>query len=344
MRFHLVSLPHTESTKDYEWCAFTSNVRKFANMMMSLGHEVFLYAGEHNEAACTEHIDCCDFDSLERIPPYESTHPDFERFAARAIKEIRERAEPGDYLCIIGGNTQQPIADAFPDLTTVEFAVGYEGTFAKFRVFCSYAWMHTVYGYQQGANKADGHFYDAVIPHYYEVEDFPVGHGDGGYLLHIGRLIERKGLHIAGEMAKRTGLPLVVAGEGDTSLIPEGAEYVGLVGPAQRAKLMGAATAFVCPTIYVEPFGAVSVEAQLCGTPVISTDWGGFVETVEQGVTGFRCRTLAEFCDATTDAAYLDREHIRQRAIALYSTDVVRHQYQHYFNQLETLRGDGWYT
>ena len=58
MRFHVASLPHTQTTRAYETCAFTANVRKFADMMYARGHEVYLYAGEENEAACTEFIPC----------------------------------------------------------------------------------------------------------------------------------------------------------------------------------------------------------------------------------------------------------------------------------------------
>lgn len=344
MRLHLPSLPHTETTKEYSWCAYTEKVRKWAGMMMDLGHDVYLYGGAENEARCTEHVECTqDSHFDQRIPEFNSELPGWKAFAQRATAAIADRQQPGDYLCIIGGHAQKPIADAFPEMTVVEFGVGYEGTFSEFRVFESYAWMHTVYGHQQGAHGANGRFYDRVIPNFFEVEDFPQGDG-GDYLLYVGRLTERKGLGVLRDMAARIPVPIVVAGEGDESLIPRRAEYVGLVGPEERAKLMGGARALICPTLYVEPFGGVAVEAQMCGTPVITTDFGAFTETVEDQVTGFRCHTLGEFCEAVYQAKTLDRAYIRDRAVDLYSTDTVKFEYQDYFAHLEGLRGRGWYT
>ena len=58
MRFHVVGLPHTQTTKEYVNCAFTEKVRRFCLMMKDLGHEVYLYAGEENEAPCDELITC----------------------------------------------------------------------------------------------------------------------------------------------------------------------------------------------------------------------------------------------------------------------------------------------
>lgn len=56
MTFHVVSLPHTQTTMEYEACAYTSKTRKFCNMMKSLGHKVYLYASEENEANVDELI------------------------------------------------------------------------------------------------------------------------------------------------------------------------------------------------------------------------------------------------------------------------------------------------
>jgi glycosyltransferase involved in cell wall biosynthesis len=120
--------------------------------------------------------------------------------------------------------------------------------------------------------------------------------------------------------------------------------HVGVVGPQERARLMGGAAFVITPSIYLEPFCGVHVEAMMTGTPVITTDWGAFTKTFTDGEHGFRCRVLSEFVEAGRRAAYLDRPDIHTFAHAMYSTKNVRHQYDAYFQRLATLRGKGWYT
>lgn len=324
-------------------------------MMRSLGHDVFLYASEDSDADA-ELITCITKDEQRQlfgpvgsIPSYDPNHPGFRLFNERAIANVRERAAPGDFLCLGAGFAQKPIADAFPNMFDVEFGIGYEGVFARFRVYESYAWMHAVEGRRLGATAANGRFYDAVVPNYFTPSEFPRGSGSGGYLLFLGRLIERKGLHIVCEVAKRTGIKTVVAGahaDGlwDRDFCDAGIEYVGPVGPEDRARLLGGAVALLSPSLYLEPFGGSAVEAQLTGTPAITTDWGAYPETVVQGLTGYRCRDLGEFCWAAKNAHLLDRTLIRRRALARYSTDAVRHEYAAYFDRLRDLTLDGFYT
>lgn len=323
MRFHVAGLPF-EPRPD---CAYHGKVVRFVRMMRELGHTVFEYQAppglwDHNRA----------FD------PNNETWQAWNRFV---INRIHETAAPTDFICVIAGRCQQPIADAFPNMLTVEFGVGYGGVFAPFRVFESYAWMHAVYGAQaQGGDphQADGRFYDAVIPNYFDVDEFPAGPGGPGYAF-VGRLIDRKGPAIAAQVCEHLGAELIIAGDG---IPPAYGRHVGVVGPAQRAAIMGQAAALFVPTLYVEPFGGVAVEAMLCGTPVITTDWGAFTETVVDGVTGFRCHTLAEFVDAAQAARELDREAIRDYAVARYSLEAVAPQYEKYFERLAGLWGDGW--
>lgn len=353
MRFHLVSLPHTNTTAEFSACAFTEKARKFAIMMKALGHTVFLYAGEQNEAPCDELITCIT--EAERLAfvgdkhfieaKFDAREPAWQVFNGRAIEGIRQRAKPHDFICVIGGHANKPIADALPNMMTVEFGIGYGGTFAKYRVWESYAWMHTCYGAASpgNPNAADGEWFDAVIPGYFEPENFPFGgrRGRGDYYLFVGRLTDRKGINLAAELCQKNGKRLIIAGQG---MPPSYGEYVGVVGPEERGRLMAGAQALIMPTIYIEPFGNVAVEAQACGTPVITTDWGAMTETVINGVTGFRCRSFAEFSTALEAVKTLNPATIHQHAIQNYSLDVIGKKYEAYFERLETLWADGWYT
>ncbi|WP_054811448.1 glycosyltransferase [Nocardia arizonensis] len=357
MRFHVVNFPNTQTTKHYQPCAYTQKIRRFAIMMTELGHEVILYGGEENDAACTEFVTVVtkaeqaewfgntDLYTEPNNLTWKAFAPHWTTTNEHAITEIAKRKRDRDFICLLGGIYQQPIADQFPELMTVEFGIGYSGVFAQYRVFESYAWMHSIYGARSPADVMNtrGQFYDTVIPNYYEVEDFPFSDTKDDYFLFIGRVVEAKGIQIALETCRRLGVKLVVAGPG-AAPPPELADYVGVVDHVRRGELMSRARAVFVPSLYLEPFGGVHAEAMLCGTPVITTDWGVFTETVQQGVHGFRCRTLREFCDAADAVDKLDYQRIRDDAVARFSLDAVAPQYEAYFERLTTLWADGWYT
>ena len=341
---HIMSLPHTSTTWDFSWCAYTMKALKLARMMDKIGYTVNLYASTESDFPNT--IPCVLAPPTAKVTEPEWSPKFFESMNTRAIFEIEKRIQPGDIIGLITGTPCIAIKEAFPNNQCVEYGIGYEGVICDYRVFESYAWMHTIYGFQAGLEKrspmsATGRFYDCVIPNYFEIDQFPEGDGSGDYLFYIGRLIDLKGVSIAVDMAKRNDIELVIAGQGTP---PPGCTYKGVVGPEERSELMGKARAVVVPSLYLEPFGGVNVEAQICGTPVITTDWGAFPETVSQGVTGYRCRTMREFDAATRDVLTLDRKFIRERASFLYSTETCAAQYDTYFQRLVDLSGEGFHS
>jgi glycosyltransferase involved in cell wall biosynthesis len=349
---HVVGLPHTSLTNDFTACAFTFRVLKFCGMMRSLGHTVYLYGGPESEAECTEHIPCISEDERREIvgdrhfvhASFDYSLPHWRKFNGRVIEEIAKRKGEREFLVVIGGLAHKEIADAHPDLRLSEFSIGYGGVIPEsFKVFESRAWQHTVYGSQNSnPNAIDGRFYDDVIPGSFDPADFPFRAEKDDYHLFIGRVTERKGYGIAIDACKRLGKRLVIAGQADT--IPADCEYVGVVDPEERGRLMAGAQAVWAPTLYLEPFGNISPEAQLCGTPVLCSPFGAFPEHVEDGKTGFHCHIMREWMEAAERVGELDPHYIRDRAVRLYSTDAIAPRYQRYYERLATLWGEGFYS
>jgi hypothetical protein len=169
----------------------------------------------------------------------------------------------------------------------------------------------------------------SAIPHFVNPDDFPLGDSPDDYALYLGRNAEDKGIGIAEDVCAAAGVPLKKVHEG----------YSG----SRKAELIGSARVVLMPTLYLEPFGYVAVEAQMCGTPVVTTDWGAFVETVAHGVSGYRCRTQAEFLWALQHVDSLDRTAIRQRALRKYSVAAVTDQYLDYFDFVWNVHVNGGY-
>ena len=367
MRFHLVGLPHTwTNAKTHSACAFTCKIAHFATMMTSLGHEVYHYGCEGSEVDCVEHVQIMsrkeqegffgkynpgalyEVDWSGRAPYWTLTND-------RAAAEINKRKQPGDFVCVIMGTINIPLAaQVGNDVMVVEYGIGYNGTFAQYRVFESYAHQAKIWA-AQGGFDPDGRLFDAVISNYLDPADYPLQVEKGDYYLYLGRLIKRKGIHIAVETCKRIGAKLKIAGQGCTKVegnriycadgeVYEGdnLEYVGFATGTKRAQLYQNAIATFVPTLYLEPFGAVAIESQMAGTPAITTDFGAFPETVEHGKTGFRCHTLNEFVWAAKQSPMLNPLYIHGQAVSRYSMDVVRWQYQTYFDRLSDLWGQGW--
>ncbi len=367
MRLHLLALPHTQVSDSYTSCAYTQKVAKFCPMM-GKDHEIILYAGEDvsGTSGYAEHVVCIEeqhrrkwfghgFNTVKTPLVWQYSAPYWQHFGENAIPQLKKRCQPGDVVLLTSGaDTQLPIANAVKGIApSVEWAVGYEGVVADFAAFESYAWMHHVYGIKKWCN---GRPWDWVIPNYFDPADFlPVNPNPEPYLLFLGRVTARKGPHIAAQIAEKLGMKLLVAGPGafqsgrGGTIYGEGCEltgdveYVGEVGKEDRAKLLRNAACLLAPTIYVEPFGGVAVEAMMAGCPVVASDWGAFTETVTAN-RGRRFRILSQGVQGVHEAMHLDRQVIAYEARIRYSLEAVRPRFNGWFNQLQCLwSGKGYY-
>ena len=161
------------------------------------------------------------------------------------------------------------------------------------------------------------------------------------------RITPDKGIQTAIETCRALGAKLKIAGVGDKSKFnTQGVdvEWVGIVDKFQRDKLIGNAIALFSPSQYAEPFGSVAIEAMFSGTPVLTTDFGAYAETIVDGVNGWKCHTLGEYAFSAMMSAKLDRAAVRGYAESRWSMDVVKRQYQTYFQRLNDQWGSGWNT
>lgn len=347
MRVHLLAVPNTCPTADFELDGFCLRTRLFAQLLKGLGHEVLLYGVERTDVAVDAFIPVLTDQERKTFigeTPYQAvsfelTSPLFQYFNARTQNHVRSYKRPGDILCTIAGSAQAPIADAHPELPFIEYSVGYQGIApSAHRVYQSHAWRHIVHGF---SGVLGGRLCDAVIPPWFAAHEFPfIAHPDP-YVVYCGRLVPAKGIAVACEAAQRAGVTLVLIGHGEASLVTYG-DFRGAVSTAERNHLLAHASACLMPTQYIEPFGQVAAEAMLCGTPLITSDFGAFTESVVQGDTGYRCTSLGEYVEAIHLAPDLDRFKIRQRARCLYSEEAAQTSYRAFFRRLEALKGDGW--
>ena len=357
MKVFVLGVPHTQTSLNFTTCAFTMKAYHLCKMLHRRGHEVVHLGVEGSNPECTENVSIMpierwaalyglpgtNFYNLDTTSPgHREYHQDF---AANMRAEIVKRCNGAKttIICVTWGGAQQTAVQDLPQFV-VESGIGYPNTWAKYRVFESYAWAHMLWGKE---GKFGGQcWYDAVIPNAFDPDHFEFRDKPGDYLLYFGRLNMDKGVQIACDVAKRVGMPIKICGQGDPApFLAMGSyvEYVRPVGVDGRRELMAGAHALLCPTWYVEPFGGVNVEAQMSGTPVIATDWGVFPETVIHGVTGYRCHTMEEFEWAARNVGKLSRQACRDWAVQNYSLDRVALMYEEYFQRLLNLNAGGWY-
>jgi glycosyltransferase involved in cell wall biosynthesis len=144
------------------------------------------------------------------------------------------------------------------------------------------------------------------------------------YLSFIGRIAPLKGTHLAIEVAKRTGIPLKIAGDVqppnreyfEKKIKPEIdgqlVQYVGLADLAAKNELLGNSLAMLFPIQWNEPFGLVMVEAMACGTPVLAMPGGSVPEVIQDGVSGYICRTVRSMANRVQDLGKFDPASVRR--------------------------------
>jgi len=375
IRLHLLGIPHTITNDTFSHCAFTGKVLRFSKMMQSRGYEVYHYGIETSTSGADKQINLLSKKEWEnkRIESYQLLHPEMsidlitkkindhtsfigdlgrlnhlytlfnERL--RVMLQKYYRSTTTDIVCIPFGPAYNLALDGL-NLLTIETGIGYNNAFADFRIYESYSKLFADLHVNELRN------YWFVIPNYYDTKEFILNETPPTKKIgFFGRITESKGCHIICEIAKQFPLvEFVLCGQGDPEpfLNSPNIKYQPPITGKDRSDYLGSLTALIAPSQYSEAFCGVNIEAQLCGTPVITHPSGALVDTVENFKTGVHCRTLGDFCYAIQMALddKFDRKYIRERAEKKYDMYEIAKQYDYTFKTILDLHNGngGWYS
>jgi glycosyltransferase involved in cell wall biosynthesis len=178
------------------------------------------------------------------------------------------------------------------------------------------------------------------------IYDYRADPGPNAPLVFLGRIEKVKGPHIAIEVARKTNLHLIIAGNVpeehrawfDSNIAPsiDGKQiiYCGPVDDIQKNELLGRAKALLMPILWEEPFGIVMAEAMACGTPVIGLSRGAVPEVVEHGVTGFVVHDVDGIVSSVARLSEIDRFACRSRVVRMFSDQSVVEAYLDVYREM----------
>jgi glycosyltransferase involved in cell wall biosynthesis len=172
----------------------------------------------------------------------------------------------------------------------------------------------------------------------------------GDFAVFVGRFSPEKRPDVAIRVARRAGVPLVIAAKLDPSdrayfddvvrplLRGPGVEFIGEVDQATKIDLLGRAAVLLFPILWPEPFGLAMIEAMACGTPVVARRCGSIPEVIEPDVTGIICDDDDQLVEAVVRARLLDRAACRREVERRFSAVRMAQSYEMVYRRLTAAR------
>jgi glycosyltransferase involved in cell wall biosynthesis len=183
-----------------------------------------------------------------------------------------------------------------------------------------------------------------VIYNGIEFDRYSASSNHDDYLLWLGAVKPEKGIELAVEIAKKTNRSLTIAGylaeqyrQWFEVILNNNGCSINFVGPANfdtKCNLLQRCFALLMPVNWREPFGLVALEAMACGRPVIASRQGALPEVIDQGVSGFCCDSIEEYCDAVGRARIMDPKRIRDSVVMKFSAEKMVEGYLALFAEL----------
>jgi glycosyltransferase involved in cell wall biosynthesis len=256
--------------------------------------------------------------------------------------------QAGDFDVVHYEAEYYPMSLAFARLAAAPIlqTLHYSPAEAEIRLWSRYPEAPFVAISQEQARLLQGLNVVGTVLHAVDTEALAFRAHPDDYLLFLGRFTEGKGVLQAIDVAKRTGIRLILAAaENDyyRHIVAPHVDgvvvaYAGEADFAAKVKLYGGARALLYPVQNPEPFGLVLAEAMACGTPVAALDRGAVREVIDDGVTGIIFATLDDLATGLPRVLALDRRRVRERAVERFGVDRMAVEYEAVYRQIVEAR------
>ena len=376
---HMFGVPYGNG-KTIPTCAFDQRLWKSGKMWTDLGYHVTYYGHKDADVPCTVHVpvtndsdlitsyDRADYNS---VPEHKIDDYAFKTFRKNTEAELRKRVNKDDLVLAFYGQGHKVLCDAISDLPVhvIEPSIGYPDPFSNHRVYQSVGYQNFCRGQASHAERLHRQFpdlkdkinitpwnvfseneprwNDTVIPNFFNIDDFEYSEDRADCPCYIGRIHPCKGLETIFDLAEATDTHIKVAGPGDINKlgfrVPKQIEFLGIADHEMRKYLLKHAKALICPSLYLEPFLGVHVEAAFAGCPVITVNFGAPMEYCKDGVTGFKCMNMNDFMYALRNLDKIDPAVCRQHALQ-FTMKRAAISYHEYFHSVLRNNTTGWYS
>ena len=193
------------------------------------------------------------------------------------------------------------------------------------------------------SDRAPGLNYLATVYNGIDLDLYPLRKSGGEDLIFLGRIHPDKGVHLAIEVAQRSGLPLLIAGiVQDEAYFRQQVQphldgrirYIGPVDVQGKNELFARAKALLHLNTIPERFGLVLAEANAAGVPVIAMDLGSCREVIEEGQTGFLVHNVQEAVEALRLVSGIDDALCRKRVERRFSIATMVEAYERVYSTI----------
>lgn len=309
------------------------------------GHEVTLFATSDSSTAGSLRA-VCDGNVLDGMA--RGAVADYEYYANAAVAGALRAAEEFDLLHFHIGNPWIPMGALAktPALFTMHTQLGVDDEWILKKN--PQASVVAISRFQIRALPEPLREKIPVVYNGCDFDAFEPAFEPGSYLVFLGRLSHDKNPLDAIRIAKKAGMPIVLAGNSqgkkevdyfEREIRPlingDDVKYLGLVNHAQKNKLLREAAALLFPVQWHEPFGLVMIEAMACGTPVVAHNLGSIAEVVDNGVTGFHAGSIEAMSDLVGPALALDRRAVRAHAMGRFGYRRMVDDYEKIYASLQ---------